>query len=47
VENWSEAKSKFKHLGIELRDPKPGEFEVTVSDPEGNIFTVSEKGWQL
>ena len=47
VENWSEAKSKFTQLGIELRDPKPGESEVAVSDPEGNLFTVSEKGWQL
>ena len=47
VENWSEAKSKFKELGIELADPKPGESEVAVSDPEGNLFTVSEKGWQL
>jgi len=47
VENWSEAKSKFKELGIELPDPKPGESEVAVSDPEGNLFTVSEKGWQL
>jgi hypothetical protein len=47
VENWSEAKFKFKELGIELPDPKSGESEVAVSDPEGNIFTVSEKGWQL
>ena len=47
VENWSEAKSKFNELGIELPDPKPGESEMRVSDPEGNLFTVSEKGWQL
>ena len=47
VENWSETKSKFKELGIELSDPKPGQSEVAVSDPEGNLFTVSEKGWQL
>ena len=47
VENWSETKSKFKELGIELPDPKPGQSEVALSDPEGNFFTVSEKGWQL
>ena len=47
VESWSGTKSKFKELGIELPDPKPGQSEVTVSDPEGNLFTVSEKGWQL
>ena len=47
VESWSDTKSKFKELGIELADPRPGQSEVTVSDPEGNLFTVSEKGWQL
>jgi hypothetical protein len=47
VENWSEAKSKFKELGIELSDPKVGESEVRVSDPEGNLFWISQGGWQL
>ena len=47
VENWSETKSKFKELGIVLPDPKPDQSEVALSDPEGNLFTVSEKGWQL
>jgi hypothetical protein len=47
VENWSEAKSRFKELGIELPDPKAGESEVRVSDPEGNLFWISQGGWQL
>ena len=47
VKDWSQAKSRFKEIGLELPEPKRGETEVRVSDPEGNLFCVSEKGWQI
>jgi len=46
VEDWSQAKSRFKKIGLELPDPKPGKTEAQLNDPEGNLFSVSEKGWQ-
>jgi hypothetical protein len=46
VKDWSQAKSRFQEIGLDLPDPKRGETEVRVKDPEGNPFTVSEKGWQ-
>jgi hypothetical protein len=46
VEDWSQAKSRFKDIGLELPDPKPGKTEVQLNDPEGNLFSVPEKGWQ-
>lgn len=46
VEDWLQAKSRFKEIGLELPDPKGKETEVQVTDPEGNLFVVSEKGWQ-
>ena len=46
VEDWSQTKSRFKEIGLEIPDPKRGETEVEVTDPEGNRFAVSEKGWQ-
>jgi catechol 2,3-dioxygenase-like lactoylglutathione lyase family enzyme len=46
VKDWSQAKSRFQEIGLDLPDPKRGETEVQVRDPEGNLFTVSEKGWQ-
>jgi catechol 2,3-dioxygenase-like lactoylglutathione lyase family enzyme len=47
VEDWAQAKSRFREIGMELPDPKGLQTEVQLSDPEGNFFTVSEKGWQL
>jgi hypothetical protein len=32
---------------MELPDPKAPQTEVQLSDPEGNLFAVSERGWQL
>ncbi len=46
VEDWIRAKSRFKEIRVELPDPKGREIEVRVTDPEGNLFAVSEKGWQ-
>ena len=47
VENWSQVKGRFKDVGLELSYPEAGETEVRFNDPEGNVFAVSEKGWQL
>jgi catechol 2,3-dioxygenase-like lactoylglutathione lyase family enzyme len=47
VKDWSETRNLFKKIGIEIAEPKKGESEVRVTDPEGNIFSISEKGWQL
>src|SRR4030095_892634 len=46
VKDWSKAKSRFKEIGLELPEPEPGKTEVQLNDPEGNLFSVSEKGWQ-
>jgi len=42
----SQAKRRSEDIGLELPDPKPGETEVQLNDPEGNLFSVSERGWQ-
>ena len=47
VENWFQLKSRFNDVGLELANPKEGETEIRFNDPEGNVFAVSEKGWQL
>jgi catechol 2,3-dioxygenase-like lactoylglutathione lyase family enzyme len=47
VQDWSETRARFKAIGMELAEPKKGETEVRATDPEGNIFSISEKGWQL
>jgi predicted enzyme related to lactoylglutathione lyase len=46
VEDWAQAKSRFREIGMELPDPKGLQTEVQLTDPEGNLFAVSEKGWQ-
>jgi hypothetical protein len=46
VEDWAQAKRRSEDIGLELPDPKPGETEVQLNDPEGNLFSVSERGWQ-
>jgi predicted enzyme related to lactoylglutathione lyase len=46
VEDWSQAKRRCEDIGLLLPDPKPGETEVQLNDPEGNLFSVSERGWQ-
>jgi Glyoxalase/Bleomycin resistance protein/Dioxygenase superfamily len=47
VKDWSETRDRFKAIGMEITEPKKGEAEVRVTDPEGNIFSISEKGWRL
>ncbi|MDH3444894.1 MAG: VOC family protein, partial [Deltaproteobacteria bacterium] len=44
VKDWSETIGRLKEIGMEIAEPKKGETEVRVTDPEGNIFSISEKG---
>jgi catechol 2,3-dioxygenase-like lactoylglutathione lyase family enzyme len=44
VADWSHAKSRFKEIGLDLPDAEDREVQLT--DPEGNLFAVSERGWQ-
>ena len=46
VKNWSETLDRFKQIGMDIAEPKMGETEVWVNDPEGNIFSISEQGWR-
>ena len=45
VEDWDEAQARFTWVGRELPDLAPGQMEVRVQDPEGNLFAVSPVGW--
>ena len=47
VENRFQLKSRFNDVGLEISNPEAGQSEVRFNDPEGNVFAVSEKGWQL
>jgi catechol 2,3-dioxygenase-like lactoylglutathione lyase family enzyme len=46
VEDWSQTERRFKEIGVELPERRGSEPEVQLADPEGNLFAVSEKGWQ-
>lgn len=46
VPDWASTRARFRELGMELSAPGGAEAEVRVSDPEGNLFVLSEKGWQ-
>jgi catechol 2,3-dioxygenase-like lactoylglutathione lyase family enzyme len=46
VEDWSQTRRRFKEIGLDLPEPKSNETEVQLVDPEGNLFAVSQKGWQ-
>ena len=45
VEDWSAAQKRFREVGAELPDLRPGQTEARMRDPEGNLFVVSEQGW--
>jgi len=47
VENWSSAVTRFIETGIEFVIPRDTEHEVRLTDPEGNLFVVSERGWEV
>jgi catechol 2,3-dioxygenase-like lactoylglutathione lyase family enzyme len=45
VEDWSAVQKRFKEVGSDLPDLRPGQTEARMRDPEGNLFVVSEQGW--
>jgi catechol 2,3-dioxygenase-like lactoylglutathione lyase family enzyme len=45
VDDWNETEARFEDLGIDLPSPKSGEHEVRLTDPEGNLYVLSERGW--
>lgn len=45
VEDWAAAQQRFKEVGSDLPDLRPGQTEARMRDPEGNLFLVSEQGW--
>jgi hypothetical protein len=46
VGNWSAAEARFKEIGVDLPGPRGADTEVQMTDPEGNLFVLSERGWQ-
>ena len=45
VDDWAETEARFEEMGIDLPSPKKGEHEVRLTDPEGNLYMLSERGW--
>ena len=43
--DWQAMHARFRELGQELGDPPPAGEERMMTDPEGNVFAVSERGW--
>lgn len=44
VEDWGRTRQRFEQIGLKL--PPPNEQgEARMTDPEGNRFVVSERGW--
>lgn len=46
VDDWEIAQDRFREVGINLPTLQGTETEAPVADPEGNLFLVSERGWQ-
>jgi catechol 2,3-dioxygenase-like lactoylglutathione lyase family enzyme len=45
VADWAQTQKRFQQIGLDL--PRPNaDGEVRAIDPEGNVFVVSERGWQ-
>lgn len=45
VDDWEVAQDRFRDVGLSLPDLPPGEIEARMTDPEGDPFMVSERGW--
>ncbi len=45
VEDWPSTQARFRAIGVDLPIPRGTETEVRVTDPEGNLFVLSERGW--
>ena len=40
LEDWSQAKSGFEEIGLDLPELKGGETEVRLTDPKGTVLRV-------
>ena len=47
IDDWASTEARFEEFGYDLPLPRAGETEVQVKDPEGNLYVLSEQGWQL
>jgi catechol 2,3-dioxygenase-like lactoylglutathione lyase family enzyme len=45
VADWAETEARFEDFGVDLPSPQKGEHEVRLNDPEGNLYLLSERGW--
>ena len=45
AEDWRTMQQRFRELGQELGEPPAAGQEVFMTDTEGNVFAVSERGW--
>ena len=45
TEDWRAMQTRFRELGQELGAPPTAGPEAFMTDPEGNVFAVSERGW--
>jgi catechol 2,3-dioxygenase-like lactoylglutathione lyase family enzyme len=47
VDDWASTEARFEEFGIDLPLPRAGEHEAQLRDPEGNLYLLSERGWQV
>ena len=45
TDDWPAMQARFRDLGQELGDPPSDGEERMMTDPEGNVFAVSDRGW--
>jgi len=45
VKDWSSTAARFREIGVDLSGRSGAERQARVTDPEGNLFVVSETGW--
>jgi catechol 2,3-dioxygenase-like lactoylglutathione lyase family enzyme len=46
VEDWSATEKRFQQIGLTLPAAEGETDEVKLRDPEGNLYALSQKGWQ-
>lgn len=45
IDGWDATVARFQAAARQLDPPKNADGEVTVTDPEGNLIVLSQKGW--
>jgi len=46
VANWADTQQRCRDVGIDLPPLNQTNGEVRLTDPEGNLFLVSQRGWE-